>query len=163
MKIHPDQIKALEQEQAKHGRVQKTNGDEFGKLLAETIGKSEEASKTQGTAPTPPMTGLLPGQILTAQGTDQSGEPSQTGQHVMDTLENLLNGWENYAAKLGSPEATLRQADGELTSIENGIADIREKWPNLANDNPQAGAIVDEVEVLAVTERIKLNRGDYMA
>lgn len=160
MKIRPDQIHALEQEQAKKNRVAK-NGDDFGQLLAGEIGKSEEASKPQGTTPMPPLNGLLPGQILTAQGTSRIGGSQQTGQQVMNKLENLLDEWENYAAKLGSPGATLRQADGDLRDIEKGIANIRKEWPSLGQDAPAMGKLVDEVEILAVAERIKLNRGDY--
>ncbi|NJB68200.1 hypothetical protein GGQ74_001873 [Desulfobaculum xiamenense] len=161
MKIRPDQIKAYEQEQAKQKRVH-GDDEEFGRLLAGEIGKSGEASKTRGAVPTPPLSGLLTGQILAAQGANRSGESAQTGREAMEKLETVLDEWENYAENLGSASTNLRQAEGTLRGIENGIAGIREKWPGLAKDNPGMNALVDEVEIMAVTERIKLNRGDYI-
>lgn len=163
MKIHPDQLKALEQEQSKSGKAQQADKG-FGDLLAKEMGKADAGAQAQGTAKMPPPgAGLLPGQILAAQATAGTGESTASGGQVMENLENLMSDWENYAAGLESSTGNpnLRQADGMLGRIESGVEEIRKQMPG-GTGNPDLDAFVNEVEILAVTERIKFNRGDYM-
>jgi hypothetical protein len=83
----------------------------------------------------------------------------------MDSLDTLMNEWEEYAARLQEPSASLnlRQANGVLEHIERGVASIKDRYPGLGDEAPGLQAVVDEMEILAVTERIKFNRGDYLA
>lgn len=164
MKIHPDQLKALEQEQSKSGKSQKADKG-FGDMLAKEMGKAEEGAKAHKAAAVPPPgAGLLPGQVLAAQAAAGTGESTESGRQVMESLENLMSDWESYAARLesstGSPN--LRQAEGMLGRIESGVEEIRKQMPEGGSGNSELDAFVNEVEVLAVTERIKFNRGDYI-
>lgn len=161
MKIHPDQLRALEQEQAKSRSAQEADKG-FGELLAKEV---------EGTAPTtaqgaaaPPLGGAaLSGNILAAQ--SAAGEPSESGQEVMERLENLLGEWEAYANNLGSTAegGGLRQANGNLETIENEVASLKQTMSGRGQEgDDELKAVIDEVEILAVTERIKFNRGDYV-
>lgn len=162
MKIHPDQLKAIEQEQAKARRAEEADKG-FGDMLAKEIGKAEGGSPAQAGA-VPPPGASLSSMILASQAAQGTGENSDSGQAVMDNLESLLDEWENYAARLQEPSESLnlRQANGMLENIEQGVASIKDKYPGLEKDHPGLKAVVDEVEILAVTERIKFNRGDYI-
>jgi len=162
MKIHPDQLKAIEQEQAKSKRAQEADKG-FGDMLAREIGKSGETTSAQASAVPPPGAGVS-SMILATQTVAGTGENSDSGQTVMESLETLLDEWENYAARIQEPSQrlNLRQANGMLESIEHGVASLKDKYPGLEKDHPGLKAMVDEVEILAVTERIKFNRGDYI-
>ena len=72
--------------------------------------------------------------------------------------------WENYAATLQASgrDKGLRPAFGVLENIETGLKELKDKWPSLSRDHPGLKSVVDELEVMAVTERIKFNRGDYL-
>lgn len=162
MKIHPDQLKALEQEQAKTKQAQETVKG-FGDLLAKEVGKAADNAQTTAAVP-PPGAGMLSGQLLAAQAAAGAGE-TVSGQNVMENLENLVNNWEDYAAQVGAAAEgpNLRQANGMLESIENGVSDLKNQVAGLPGENPELDAMVEEVEIMAVTERIKFNRGDYIA
>ncbi|BBD09726.1 hypothetical protein [Desulfovibrio ferrophilus] len=163
MKIHPDQLKALEQEQAKTKQAQETDKG-FGDLLAKEVGKTEQNAPAQGAVVPPPGAGMLSGQLLAAQAAAGTGE-TDAGQNVMESLENLVSNWEDYAARVGASTEgqNLRQANGMLESIENGVSDLKSKASGLSTANPELNAMIEEVEIMAVTERIKFNRGDYIA
>jgi len=162
MKIHPDQVRATEQEQARARRTAEADAG-FGDLLAREVGKAEEQTAAQAVAP-PPGAGLS-SMVLAAQAAAGTGENSESGQSVMDNLETLLDEWEEYATQLQEPSASLnlRQANGVLENIEQGVAALKESYPGLGSAAPGLQAVVDEMEILAVTERIKFNRGDYLA
>ena len=163
MKIHPDQLKAIEQEQAKAKAAQQVDKG-FGNLLAKEVGASAQPAKAQG-AVLPPLGGAaLSGNILAAQAA-KAGEPSESGHDVMERLENLLGEWETYASHLGSAQGPgLRQANGTLEAIENEVASLKQKMSGTGTDeNGELKAVLNEVEILAVTERIKFNRGDYIS
>ena len=161
MKIHPDQLKALEQDQAKAKAAQQVDKG-FGELLAKEVGAPGQTETAQGTLP--PLGGTaLSGNILAAQAA-LAGQPSESGQDVMERLENLMGDWETYASQIGSAQgANLREANGSLEAIENGVAELKTKMSGLGKDaDGDLEAVVQEVEILAVTERIKFNRGDYL-
>ncbi|MCK9240704.1 hypothetical protein [Desulfocurvus sp.] len=162
MKIHPDQIRATEQEQARARRAAEADAG-FGDLLAREVGKTREQDAAQPAAP-PPGAGLST-MVLAAQAAAGVGENTDSGQSVMDSLDTLMNEWEEYAARLQEPSASLnlRQANGVLEHIERGVASIKDRYPGLGDEAPGLQAVVDEMEILAVTERIKFNRGDYLA
>lgn len=162
MKIHPDQLRAIEQEQAKSRRAAEADKG-FGDLLAQEVGKVEGEAPSQTAAVPPPGAGLS-SVILAAQAAAGAGENSDSGQKVMDNLDTLLDEWEQYATQLQAPSESLnlRQANGVLENIEQGVASLKDKYPGLGSDHPGLQAVVDEMEILAVTERIKFNRGDYL-
>jgi len=160
MKITTEYLQPLEGEQ--ETRTRRTeSGEGFGELLSRELG-AQEGVAAAGLQP--PAAPLLPHQIAAAQGAAAVDESATTGQGVMDTLENIMGEWENYASQIagsGSGDA-LRKADGALTSIENDVAGLKSSYPDLGDDDPGLKSVVDEMEILAVTERIKFNRGDYL-
>ena len=162
MKIHPDQVKALDQEQVR-GKSGKPAQEAFGEVLAKELQKGGSTASNQGPAVKPPGSGALSNQILAAQSFPEgTGEKVPAGP-LMENLESLLSEWENYAATLqSSGDKNLRPAFGVLEEIESGLKEIKDKWPTLTKDHPGLKSVVDELEVMAVTERIKFNRGDYL-
>ena len=76
MKIHPDQVKALDREQVQ-AKSRKPVQEEFGEVLAKELQKGDSAAPNQGTAVKPPGSGALSNQILAVQGV-----PEGAGENV---------------------------------------------------------------------------------
>jgi hypothetical protein len=160
MKISPDQINALDQKQNQVDNKKPTK-EAFGDVFAREAEKDAKAVNAK--APAPPMENVPVDRLLMAQQAAQDGQKA-SGRHLMDNIESLLSQWENYAAVIGKPgsPADLKSAYGNLESIESGIKDLKTGMPNMAAANPELKSVVDELEIMAVTERIKFDRGDYM-
>lgn len=160
MKINTEQLRPLDAEQESRAR-RAESGEGFGELLSREL-------DAQGVVPAsglqPPAAPLLPHQIAAASAATATEETTPAGQEVMDKLENILGEWENYATHLAEPGAEdgLRKANGALESIESDVAGLKSSYPGLGKDHPGLKSVVDEMEILAVTERIKFNRGDYL-
>ncbi len=162
MKIRTDQLTPLQDvEQRQRVRSSEEPGT-FGEMLAQEVQKN--SPDTEKAAAPPPGAGVLSAQALQAlQGVSQVDNQSPTEQEVMDNIDSLLSQWENYAQKLSTPlaEESLRQAYGMLESIQSGVQQIKAGVPNLDQQNPSLHSMVNELEIMTVTEQVKFNRGDY--
>lgn len=163
MKILTDQITPVQQT----GKVQTANttpGSSFGEILAREVSGTQASGTAAGTSP------LLSGaaglaQAVAAQTAIQSTSATSAvsdGQAVMDNVSSLLNQWEKYAGQLADGgSGQLRQAYGTLENIQSGVQKLKEEHPGLDGQSPQLSSMVNELEVMAATEQIKFNRGDY--
>lgn len=148
MKIQTTGLESLLQsEQNKAEKAGSPSG--FAGLLDQEVAKAEGSQANALGAPLPPLTSP----VLAAQGLESVSEEAAD---PVAALDGLLDKWENYAAGLGSGQS-LKQVHGALEDLEAETARVRE----LAQDDPGLSAVADELEVLAVTERTKFNRGDY--
>ena len=165
MKIQTDQLTALKQ------AAEKTAGasgapdvsDAFAALLAQKVGDGGSTQSTGLTAP--PLAGYAALDVSGAQGSDgveATGQFTEEEQAVMNNMDTLLAKWENYADVLasGSGGDSLKQAYGVLENIETGVKQLKDGLPSDANAG--LGSLVNELEVMTVTEKIKFNRGDYI-
>lgn len=80
---------------------------------------------------------------------------------AFDQASGTLALWDNYTRALGSPrDGSLRDAWGFLENIDAQIGQMRDN-PARAK-NPELDSILNELEIMAATEKIKFNRGDYI-
>ncbi|MGE4535894.1 MAG: hypothetical protein AB7D37_02330 [Desulfovibrio sp.] len=162
MKIQNDQLTALQQTAAKSAGT-KDGSDAFAALLAKEVGNGQSIQDSGLTAP--PLAGYAALDVSATQGTDAaeaSGQLSEEEQAVMKNMDSLLAKWEDYADQLasGSGGDSLKQAYGVLENIETGVKQLKDDLPSDANTG--LGSLVNELEVMTVTEKIKFNRGDYI-
>lgn len=174
MKIQTDQLTALQQT-TDQSKAKQDSSDAFAALLAKEVGGDQTAQTS--TLTVPPLSSLsgldLSGvQTTDADGTtdtaestgavEASGQFTEQERAVMDNMDTLLAKWENYADQLaaGSGSDSLKQAYGVLENIETGVKQLKDDLPSDANTG--LGSLVNELEVMTVTEKIKFNRGDYM-
>lgn len=165
MKVNPEQIRALQEaEAAQQARKAKEGDASFGDLLAQEVEKGAQSASGNVSAAGSTAPPLAPAGLYGIKAISAVSDDNQVGQQVMAKVEGILSEWENYAAQLEVPdgEVSLRGANGALEDIENGVQDIRSAWPDLEQDNPELNSVVDELEIMAVTERFKFNRGDYL-
>ncbi len=164
MKINPDHLSAIrpdaKQDAHKSG---KTDGS-FEDML------SRAAEKTAAQAQPAQNLGQLPGpgaamHLTATQMLFPLSTSPESKTKAMDTLDNLLLQWENYARQLAAQPQGLRHAHDTLSKISSQIGELKANWSQKGSAAAPGTALrgmLDELEVLAVTERIKFDRGDYV-
>ena len=164
MKIQTDQITPVQQT----GRVQtarQATATDFGELLAKEVGQTRQASASAASAAVapPPLAGVAGlTQAMAVQAAGKVADISSERRTVMDNVDGILNQWEKYSGQLSDGGAQLRQAYGTLDNIHSGVKKLKDEHPGLDGHSPQLSSLVNELEVMAVTEKIKFNRGDYL-
>lgn len=162
MKIQTDQLTALRQT-TEQSKGTKDSSDAFAALLAKETGTADVAqSSCLAAPPLSSLAGIDLSSLQAVGATDASGEINEQERAVMENVDTLLTKWENYADKLaaGTGSDSLKQAYGILDHIESGVRQLKEDLP--AGTSPGLGSLVNELEVMTVTEKFKFNRGDYI-
>ena len=72
----------------------------------------------------------------------------------------LLEAWDQYAASL-SDGGSQKNAWTQLLGMDDQVRALRGSLGGLGESNPALENIVNELEIMAATEKFKLNRGDY--
>ncbi|MEZ7198572.1 hypothetical protein [Pseudodesulfovibrio karagichevae] len=155
MKIRPDQIEGVQQEQAQRRNKAKQSDAAFGDLLNQEVARGE-ATASHSIAP--PM---IVNPLLAAGAVAKVQPVSEDGAQVADQVESILDKWDDYAATLADPGAGLKAAYGTLDEIADDVATLKAEQPDLGTTHPGLKSIVDELETLAAAEQFKFNRGDY--
>lgn len=162
MKIQNDQLTALQQTAAKTAGAKegKDGSDAFAALLAREVG-DDQSSQGLGLV-APPLAGYSALDVSGLQD-EATGQFSEQERAVMKNMNSLLAKWEDYADQLASVAGkdSLKQAYGVLENIETGVQQLKDDLPSDANAG--LGSLVNELEVMTMTEKIKFNRGDYIA
>lgn len=156
MKIRTDQLQVPSEEQRKIRQDAEVKSG-FGDLLARELGKSGETAAVASPPPlaAPPLLGVEASQAV------ETGEPAE--HTVMESVESLLNDWEKYADELDTTddEPHLKQAYNTLERIGDQVKKLKDENPGLVEASPELKSLVDEIEIMTVTETVKFNRGDY--
>ena len=149
MKIRNEQMERLAQEQ--QPKAQPAAKTAFGDVLAEELGTGKAQAQV-------PAAGL---DALSRLNACRPAEES-TESRLMRTMDHMLSDFESYAETLGTGDKTdLKSSYALLEKISASMRELRKDTPQINQDNPGLGSMVDELEVLTVTETFKFNRGDY--
>ena len=160
MKIQTDQVVPVQQT-GKVQTAQSAPATNFGEILANEVAGGQQ---TAAVAAPPPLAGAAGlAQAMAAQAAGQVADVSSERRAVMDNVDSILNEWEKYSGQLASGSSNqLRQAYGTLETIQDGVKKLKDEHPGLDGHSPQLSSLVNELEVMTVTEKIKFNRGDYL-
>ncbi len=160
MKIRTEQLQVLAREQAQKGKS--SQGVGFDDLLAKKMqeGKTDSSQAVsrmsqQAAVPQVGIPGLNP---LFA---NQQMGSSMNQKEIANTMNGVLDQLEQYAAKLGSPDVSLRSVYEELQGIGQQMDRLRKTMQSGETPSPELDALYTEMDILATTETFKLNRGDY--
>jgi hypothetical protein len=172
MKIGTEQLEALQRQESTQ---RKTTGGanavgDFGAVLSQELGGTESAQSAASVVP-PGAAGIDPLLMVSApdsvdgvDGVDSVDAASDsTGlDQAMEQLDGLLNNWDAYARELGQGTSSsgLRGAYSMLQGIDSSLRDLKQNMSNLS-DHEGLASVVNELEVMAATEKFKFNRGDY--
>lgn len=162
MKIQTDQLTALRQT-TEQSTGTRESSDAFAAILAKETGSTSGTQSTGLAAP--PLSSLAGIDLASLQGveaTDAVADITEQERAVMNNMDTLLAKWEDYADTLAAHSGgdSLKQAYGVLENIENGVRQLKEDLPE--GLSPGLGSLVNEMEVMTVTEKFKFNRGDYL-
>lgn len=159
MKITSEQLDALKQAQ-EHKKADTTSPEAFQKMLAQEARRAEGAQSTSQAALRPP--GGASELYATIQANQTGASDNHSEPTVMDKMDSVLNRWENYAQLIGSTPPDLRQGYQMLESISKDLGELEHTLPDSGQAAEQLRPILDELEILTMTERVKFNRGDYI-
>ena len=170
MKIQNDLIQALQQGDAhRKPRVGELGTDAFEGLLAENLQQTNAGvgrampAQAQDSASLALLMQSASGAALTgAQETDADLAVMESAL-AAERIGGLLDQWDQYATALrGGEGGDLRSVYGLLSNMSGGVRELKNSMPGLLESNPELAALVNELDVMATTETIKFNRGDYL-
>ncbi len=170
MNIRTKDVEALlsQQElQAKKAAAGK-NGDGLGfaetfaeqATLGGAVGSMQQGSSVLGVQPS------VVQQVLVQNAEDFAAHDAMDStQSVLNQASGALDMWESYANTLRMPEGkgNLREAYSLLEGIESQVSALKSNSKETLEQNPELASLVNELEIMSVTEKIKFNRGDYVA
>ena len=158
MKINPEQLKHLLEQNQKEKAGKSPADRSFQDILNTTIQPEKDSS--------PPASPLKDTSKLYALQTElQTSNITQArpddghGQEIMNRLESVLDQWEKYSQSLKTPD--LRNSFSILESIRHDLQNLQAELGQDSESAPGVNSLLNELEVMTVTERIKFNRGDY--
>lgn len=165
MKIRNDHLEALRQEELQRAKQSPKTGMFADVLAKETAtddtGAAQASSSNKAVAAASLPLGVGRAEAATGAAAAENNPPTE--RMVMDHLDDVLTQWEAYASGLkgGTGEGGLRDAYGMLDNISKQVGQIKQTLPGIPQGSPALQSMVDELEIMTVTERFKFNRGDY--
>lgn len=164
MKIKNDQnaIEALRRLQESIDKKTHSIDNKFQETLDSSVDAPASAGREEATSqvmlPGNNQTGLVSSvKVLNSRQNKQSN-PDLVAAY--DDCSGTLDILDDYADALKG-SGVLRNAEAILRNIEQKIAKLQDNGNRFVSGNPEFGELVNELSVLATTERVKLNRGDY--
>ncbi len=153
--------------QAKKSSVQKSDETQgFAGTLAKQSSVEGTESNIQNSIPVSPVQTSVVQQMLVSDAENFAAtNASANATHpALEQASGTLDLWESYAQILRVPEdgESLRDAYALLEGIETQVSTLKKDNKLSLEQNPDLASLVNELEVMSTTEKIKFNRGDYM-
>jgi hypothetical protein len=139
----------------KNNQDNQTTGQGFQQILNDTVEKKTAGQDTQPIMQ-PPVSTL---QEIFAPSFDLESDPLTTIQGMTDELLEML---ELYTNGLGNDKNTLRNLAPMLDRIKGNADALVEKIGNMEDADPDLKEIATQSAMLANTEYLKFQRGDYI-
>ena len=171
MKVTNDQLEALLRQQSQTqstNRTQATPGG-FEAALSEQMGLDNAVASSA--LPTATAAGQASQASMISQmllGSTQS-EPVDVDEDVIQSAFSQASGtldmWDSYVNALGSSgqDGSLREAYSLLQGIDGQVSALKNSTASVRGQNAGLDSLVNELDVMTTTEKIKFNRGDYTA
>ncbi len=163
MKISTEQLSALLAQQELQSKRQMTGAEGFDSLLNQEL-QNAGAGNLASMPPPGVGTGII-GQILMGEssGEMEKADPFESiMQQAFSDATGTMELWESYTKALSDSSQTgLREAYGVLQGIDSKMAALKESTASIKGRNPGLDSVMNELEVMAFTEKFKFNRGDY--
>ncbi|MDR0339504.1 MAG: hypothetical protein LBH65_04430 [Desulfovibrio sp.] len=160
MKISNEQIRALQEQDLLRAKTDKAGGD-FSELFTRQLGESGAgaASAPSGLSAPALLNAPMPRNGLLE---DSATPLPSLFEEAAGQMEGMFATLERYAGQIAGVGDDLREAFSSLEDMSAQIADFKERYPGMGTEQPALAAMLNEIDVLATTERFKFNRGDYL-
>lgn len=163
MKITSDYLKALQQtaETRKPESAAKAgSGSGFEEQLMQALSGGGQAQAAEGLAARELGAAGLALDTFVAGADAQREEGYST---LMDEFAQILDGFDAYTETIGSPGgANLKSAYAALENVSGALSGLKERAASGETMPEGFQAMLNELEIMTVTEQFKLNRGDYL-
>jgi hypothetical protein len=165
MKINTEQTDALLRQQERATAKPGTGAaNAFEALLAERLGSRVEGGPSAA-SPLPPgaeRAGMISEMLLTgSEKSDATGVDEEVFQEALNVASGTLDLWDSYVGALKTPGNSLRDAYALLEGIDSKVAGLKGKTVDVRGQSQVIDSLVNELEIMAATEKFKFNRGDY--
>lgn len=142
----------LEQQSAQTKKTKNANDVDFAKVLNEQF-KIQEASAKGIEMPT------SSNQAISGFAGMESITVGDISGALLTTMKDTMNVFTSYTKSLVTDK---KSAWAQLDNVSVNLDSLRKTNPNLAERDPEMHTMLNEMEVLATTEKFKFNRGDYI-
>lgn len=167
MKIRSEQLDYLLRQEQLGKQAATSPKESFGRFFDQEIGRAQpenvEAMPFSGA-----RTGTIDPMLLTSLNSNGESSTADTADsedmmQFMSQADGMLNTLDTYAKTLGNAGATPRNAWELLGTMDSQVAAMRGSMSRMSpNAVRELESVVNELEVLASTEKFKFNRGDYL-
>lgn len=162
MKIHANELKGLLELEQQRKSSNRQSGQAFEQMLNEAFStKTEQASGPAAKPLTGASLDALHTQLRSGL-TEATGSENPEAQPLLESVDRVLEQWEKYAEQLQSRESNLKQSYATLQEIGRNLEAVEAALQERDGGDPALHPLLNELQVMAVTEEIKLNRGDYL-
>lgn len=147
--------------------VGSSGGDGFEELLTRQLMQGEQKDNADLLRALSDPLRLTNLDVMTLGGLNAAENPGDQDSALLESLTAGLalglDGLDSYAAGLGDQSSDgLRRAWNALESLDGTIAGMRQDLGRLSQPNAELESMLNELEILATTEKFKFNRGDYL-
>ncbi len=168
MEIRTEQLEALlkQQElQAKKSSAPKNEGGgDFAAALEQEVTLGGATTGIQS-APPPGVQASLANQVLLmdAENISTSESAGLSNSEAYNFASQTMDQLNSYANTLREPgQGNLRDAYSALEQVATQVQTLKQQSQPLLEQNSDLAGLINELEVLATTEKFKFNRGDYL-
>ena len=170
MKVTNDQLEALLRQQSQTPgttRAQTAQGG-FEAALSEQMGleNAVASSAFPTTAAGQASQASMISQMLLGSTQSESVDVDEDViQSAFSQASGTLDMWDSYVNALGSSgqDGSLREAYSLLQGIDGQVSALKNSTASVRGQNAGLDSLVNELDVMTTTEKIKFNRGDYTA
>ena len=170
MKVTNDQLEALLRQQSQTPgttRAQTAQGG-FEAALSEQMGlENAVASSAFPTAAAgqTSQASMISQMLLGSTQSESVDVDEDVIQSAFSQASGTLDMWDSYVNALGSSgqNGSLREAYSLLQGIDGQVSALKNSTASVRGQNAGLDSLVNELDVMTTTEKIKFNRGDYTA
>ena len=162
-----DLLRIQRQQQGLSVRQQTADGvsGNFEALFNEAL-TPQNTTQTPSNIATPGMaqSGMISQMLLNPiEGTQGIDSDTDLLQSSFTAASGTLDLFDSYARTLasGTESGNLRNAYSILENIDSQVSQLKTNASQMQQQNPGLNSLVNDLEIMATTERIKFNRGDY--
>lgn len=167
MNIRTDYLETLQRQQETNRKIPEVpaGADGFAALFSQEIGQNGQTGAPLGamdaSRPANRSASLEAAMLVSGMGAPVAADgDASLLQSITGQASGLLEAWDQYAAAL-SDGGSQKNAWAQLLGMDDQVRALRGSLGGLSESNPALENIVNELEIMAATEKFKLNRGDY--
>ncbi len=162
MKINADQLKGLLEQEQKQKSSNQKSGKAFHEMLDRALSpQTEQADAPPAQSLTGSNLNALHTQLRTSLAAETQPQEA-TGDQLLQGMDYVLDQWEKYSQQLQSRGSNLKQSYATLQEIGRNLEAMEDAVKERGDEGSALHPLLNELKIIAVTEEIKFNRGDYL-